>query len=78
MDNIFLKKLLGIIVKNQDCFRKKLKCTLIFRKFGEITLKYIVLFTLYKVNTVAQWLRRCATNRKIADSFPDGVIGIFH
>jgi hypothetical protein len=27
---------------------------------------------------VAQWLRYCATNRKIAGSIPDGVIGIFH
>ena len=27
---------------------------------------------------VAQWLRRCATNRKVADSIPDGVTGIFH
>jgi len=27
---------------------------------------------------VAQWLRRCATNRKVAASIPDGVIGIFH
>ena len=27
---------------------------------------------------VAQWLRRCATNRKVAGSFPAGVIGIFH
>ena len=27
---------------------------------------------------VAQWLRCCATNRKVADSIPDGVIGIFH
>jgi hypothetical protein len=27
---------------------------------------------------VAQWLRHCATNRKVADSIPDGVIGIFH
>jgi len=26
---------------------------------------------------VAQWLRCCATNRKIAGSIPDGVIGIF-
>ena len=32
-----------------------------------------------KVGTaVAQWLRRCATNRKVADSIPDGVFGIFH
>jgi hypothetical protein len=25
-----------------------------------------------------QWLRHCATNRKVADSIPDGVIGIFY
>jgi hypothetical protein len=27
---------------------------------------------------VEQWLRLCATNRKVAGSIPDGVIGIFH
>jgi len=27
---------------------------------------------------VAQWLRCCATNRKVAGSIPDGVIGIHH
>jgi len=27
---------------------------------------------------LAQWLRRCATNRKVAGSIPDGVTGIFH
>ena len=27
---------------------------------------------------VAQWLRCCATNRKIAGSIPVGVIGVFH
>ena len=27
---------------------------------------------------MAQWLRCCATNRKVAGSIPDGVIGIFH
>ena len=26
---------------------------------------------------VTQWLRRCATNRKVAGSIPDGVTGIF-
>jgi hypothetical protein len=26
---------------------------------------------------VAQWLRCCAINRKVAGSIPDGVIGIF-
>jgi hypothetical protein len=27
---------------------------------------------------VAQWLRYCATNWKVAGLIPDGVIGIFH
>jgi hypothetical protein len=27
---------------------------------------------------MAQWLRHCATNRKIAGSIPDGVTGFFH
>ena len=27
---------------------------------------------------LAQWLRCCATNRKVAGSIPGGVIGIFH
>ena len=27
---------------------------------------------------VAQWLRYCASNRKVAGSIPGGVIGIFH
>ena len=27
---------------------------------------------------VAQWLMCCATNRKVAGSISDGVIGIFH
>jgi hypothetical protein len=27
---------------------------------------------------VAQWLRYCATNRKVAGSIPDGVTGILH
>jgi len=29
-------------------------------------------------HAVAQWLRCCATNRKVAGSIPAGVIGIFH
>ena len=28
--------------------------------------------------TVAQWLRCCVTDLKVAVSIPDGVIGIFH
>jgi hypothetical protein len=32
----------------------------------------------YGGTELAQWLRYCATNRKVAGSIPDGVIGIFH
>jgi len=31
-----------------------------------------------EATAVAQWLRCCATNRKVAYSIPAGVIGIFH
>jgi len=44
-------------------------------------LPYIIIIVCinYKYGTaVAQWLRCCATNRKVAGSIPDGVIGIFH
>ena len=37
-------------------------------------IEYILLWGI----AVAQWLRCCATNRKVAGSIPDGVIGIFH
>ena len=43
--------------------------------------KQMYIYTLHSspsVGTaVAQWLRCCATNRKVAGSIPDGVIGIF-
>ena len=39
---------------------------------------YFNLFTAFRDTAVAQWLRCCATNRKVASSIPDGVIGIFH
>jgi hypothetical protein len=50
------------------------------------TTKLIVVFRSFAKATkitrgplmVAQWLRYCATNRKVAGSIPDGVIGIFH
>jgi hypothetical protein len=29
-------------------------------------------------HAVAQWLRHCATNRKVAGAIPDGVIRNFH
>jgi hypothetical protein len=27
---------------------------------------------------MAQWLRHFATNRKVAESIPDGITGVFH
>jgi len=36
-----------------------------------------VLLLLLLGTAVAQWLRFCATNRKVGGSIPDGVIGIF-
>ena len=38
-----------------------------------LSVLHILLWT-----AVAQWLRCCATNRKVAGSIPAGVIGIFH
>jgi hypothetical protein len=32
----------------------------------------------YLAPAVSQWLRYCVTNRKVAGSIPDDVIGIFH
>ena len=37
--------------------------------------KYFPLLTVY--STVAQWLRCCATNRKVADLIPGSVSGFF-
>jgi hypothetical protein len=38
----------------------------------------ILIVALWGPLMVAQWLRHCTTNRKVAGSIPDGVIGIFH
>ena len=46
---------------------------------GPIILYYnIIILTIVLGTAVAQWLRFCATNRKVAGSIPGGVIGIFH
>ena len=34
--------------------------------------------TKWSETAVAQWLRLCAENRKVAGSIPDGVTGIFY
>jgi len=40
----------------------------------QLTVIYIYIL----VTALAQWLRRCATNQKVAGSIPDGLIEIFH
>jgi len=42
------------------------------------TKHYIRCSYMCKGHAVAQWLGCCATNRKVAGSIPDGVIGISH
>ena len=58
------------------------KLIVAFRNFANAPKNRTELFdggyTLRIETAVAQWSRRCATNRKVAGSIPDGVIGIFH
>jgi len=47
-----------------------------------LTFKVVTCKTLNEIRkrrgtAVAQWLRQCATNQKLAGSIPNGVIGIF-
>ena len=39
-------------------------------------MRVYISFTIQSGTAVAQWLRCCATNWKVAGSIPDGVIGI--
>ena len=49
-----------------------------FVMIRSVPMLYYVCFSFIWGTAVAQWLRCCATNRKVAGSIPDGVIGIFH
>ena len=47
--------------------------------FTENNLQIIIfLFTILWETRWRNWLRHCATSRKVAGSIADGVIGIFH
>jgi len=55
--------------------------------FQSVAQQYIYIYKMINIKTqswyiqctaVAQWLRCCATNRKVAGSIPAGVIGIFY
>ena len=44
---------------------------------GEDSLRIILGYIRHRATVVAQWLRCCTTNLKVAGSTPDGVNGIF-
>ena len=45
--------------------------------YTNVVYKYVLPYSKWGT-AVAQWLRCCATIRKVAGSIPDGVTGIFH
>ena len=60
-----------IPVLNSACYAIRFVTAMLSRKaFRMLHSPYVYVFI--------QWLRCCATNRKVAGSIPDGVIGIFH
>ena len=46
--------------------------------YGSTHLTLLLNIRISEGTAVVQWLRCCGTNRKVAGSIPDGVIGIFH
>jgi hypothetical protein len=51
---------------------------LFYGTFGNPFLPFCLLYSFNVGTAVAQWLRYCATNRKVAGSIPDRVIGFLH
>ena len=51
------------------------KTEVIGEKLGQI---YFFHYKSQMVTAEVQWIRCCATNRKMTGSIPDGVTGIFH
>jgi hypothetical protein len=47
------------------------------KPFSNHKLLFTRLYCLYWGTAVAQWLRYCATNGKVAGLIPDSVMGIF-
>jgi hypothetical protein len=67
---------------NKACLTVNVRTTKhIFTTVAEILdlcCEKIAAYFVYMGTAVAEWLRYCATNRKVAGSIPDCVIGIFH
>jgi len=49
----------------------------VFRVTTNLYDSHLILLHVYIRGAVAQWLRCCATNRKVAGSIPAGVSGFF-
>ena len=89
MEGEFLRNVGVYIYQVMQGFTPKKRTILLFTALENSNLtqvcNYILFFRLisegmivFGETAVAQWLRYCATNRKVAGSIPDGVIGIFH
>jgi hypothetical protein len=70
---------LFVFLTRESCVNKHVTCIKV-HEFGVVVQEIDgnVLVIIYVGSAVALWLRYCATNRKVAGSIPDGVIGIFH
>jgi hypothetical protein len=55
---------------------RSIKTVIIAQNFNAVIYD-IICYMSYSGHAVAQWLRHCATNRKVAGLIPDGVIGVF-
>jgi len=65
------------ILLSQECITERNQ-NLSLRKSQKYNKQKITVIPLKVGTAVAQWLRCCATNRKVASSIPDSVTGIFH
>jgi hypothetical protein len=54
------------------------KIVVIWHVTYNVTLFFCHILNVQVGTAVAQWLRYCATNRKVTSLISDGVIGIFH
>ena len=70
--------LLQLTINFRKCHRQ-LKCSLQLAR-AKVThhSPQLMILIFLSSTAVAQWLRCCVTNRKVAGSIPAGVIGIFH
>ena len=83
--NFFVMSLGPFCQHNNSQSRKAdyhVDCSTSYKKYTPCTIthtEHSILISIIKVRTaVAQWLRCCATNRKVAGSIPVRVSGIFH